>query len=179
MFGERHRVEPTEPSALADAFERVVHALPHEPQFAAVEIVTTSARRNRDGYALAVTIDKDGGVDIALCERIAARINAALEAFTDAYTLEVESAGLDRPLVKPADYERFAGRNVRVLTTLAIGGAKTHRGTLAGVRGTSVILETPRGEIPIPLNVVRGANVEYDIRADLSRAKHDKKKAKS
>jgi hypothetical protein len=42
-----------------------------------------------------------------------------------------------------------------------------------------VILETPRGEIPIPLDAVRGANVEYDIRADLSRAKHDKKKAKS
>jgi len=166
-----------EPSALHEAFERVVHALPHEADFRDVEIVMSAGKRNRDGWAFAVTVDKAGGVDVVLCERIAARINAALEAFPDLYTLDVESAGLDRPLVKPADYDRFAGQNVKVLTTLAVAGAKTHRGTLAGVRGTNVILTTPSGELPIPLDVVRGANVEYDIRADLARAKQAKKKA--
>jgi ribosome maturation factor RimP len=169
--------KPAEPSALQAAFERVVHAIPHETEFRDVEIVMTAAKRNRDGFALSVTVDKDGGVDVAVCERIAARVNAALEAFPEPYTLEVESAGLNRPLVKPADYDRFAGQNVKVLTTLAIGGAKTHRGALVGVRGTNVILTTPAGELPIPLEVVRGANVEYDIRADLSRAKQAKKKA--
>ena len=166
-----------EPSALQAAFERVVHAIPDEDEFTAVEVVMTAAKRNRDGFALSVTVDRDGGVDVAVCERIAARVNAALEAFPEPYTLEVESAGLNRPLVKAADYDRFAGQNVKVLTTLAIGGAKTHRGTLAGMRGTNVILTTQSGELPIPLDVVRGANIEYDIRADLSRAKQAKKKA--
>jgi len=166
-----------EPSALQAAFEHVVHALPHEAEFRDVEIVMSAAKRIRSGYAFSLTVDKPGGVDVAICERIAARINVALEAFPDLYTLDVESAGLDRPLVKPADYDRFAGQNVKVLTTLAIAGAKTHRGTLAGMRGTNVILTTPSGELPIPLEVVRGANVEYDIRADLSRAKQAKKKA--
>ncbi len=171
----------SEPSALTEAFERIVHGLPHQREFAGVEIVTTRAQRNRDGWALGVmvaNVEKSAGVDIATCERVAARVNLALEAFTEPYTLEVESAGLNRPLIKPSDYERFSGENVRVISTLAIRNAKTHRGRLAGVRGTNVILETAVGELPIPLAVVKSANIEFDIRTDLQRAKrakHDRK----
>lgn len=165
----------SEPTALTDAFERVVHGLPHQAEFRTVEIVMTGIRRNREGVALTVMVDKAGGVDITTCERIAARVNVALEAFTDPYTLEVESAGLDRPLVKPADYERFSGQNIRVISTLAIASAKTHRGKLTGLRGSTIILETPQGELPIPLEVVKSANIEYDIRTDLQRAKREKK----
>ena len=171
----------SEPSALTDAFERIVHGLPHQREFSGIEIVTTRARRNRDGLALSVMVDnvgKSAGVDIATCERVAARINLALEAFTEPYTLEVESAGLDRPLVKPSDYDRFIGEDVRVVSTLAIHNAKTHRGKLAGVRGTNIILETARGELPIPLEVVKSANIEFDIRADLQRAKRTKHEQK-
>jgi ribosome maturation factor RimP len=95
------------------------------------------------------------------------------------YTLEVESAGIDRPLFKPADYERFTGNNVRVVTTLPIASHKTFRGRLEGVRGTSVVLTTETGELPIPLDIIKSANIEFDIRADLSRAKREKKKGKS
>jgi ribosome maturation factor RimP len=171
----------SEPSALTEAFERIVHGLPHQREFAGIEIVTTRARRNRDGLALSVMVDNVGrssGVDVATCERVAARINVALDAFTEPYTLEVESAGLDRPLVKPSDYERFAGENVRVVSTLMIQNAKTHRGKLSGVRGTNVILETAAGELPIPLEVVKSANIEFDIRADLQRAKRTKHEQK-
>jgi len=171
----------SEPSALADAFERVVHGLPHQREFSDIEIVATRTARQRDGLALSVMVDRperSAGVDIATCERVAARINVALEAFTERYTLEVESAGLDRPLVKPADYERFRGSAVRIITTLAIQKAKTHRGQLAGIRGTNVILTTAAGELPIPLEVVKSANIEFDIRADLQRAKRAKNEQK-
>jgi ribosome maturation factor RimP len=167
--------EPGAQSLLTDAFERVVHALPHEPAFKDVEIVTTAARRHRGATSFHVTVDREGGVDVGTCERIAARINGALDAFTDPYTLEIESAGLDRPLTKPSDYDRFAGRNVKVVTTLAIESAKTHRGRLEGVRGTNVILVRDGKELPIPIAVIKSANVEYDVRADLQRAKHREK----
>lgn len=163
-------------ATFSEAFERVVHALPHEAGFGAIEIVTTSVRPGRT-TALSVMVDREGGVDIATCERIAARINVALDAFPDNYTLEVGSAGVDRPLVKPADYDRFADRNVKIVTTLAIGNAKTHRGVLAGLRGTDVILRTgAKGEteLPIPIAAIKSANLEYDIRADLKRAKREK-----
>lgn len=159
-----------------EAFERVVHALPHQPEFRGVEIVAVHARPARHETALAVTIDREGGVDVVTCERVAARINAALDAFADPYTLEVSSAGLNRPLTKPGDYERFAGRDARVITTLAINNAKTHRGVLGGVRGTNVILQTGNAtELPIPLAVIKSANLEYDTRADLQRAKGAKR----
>ncbi len=171
-------MEPSdEKTPFAQAFERVVHDLSHEPALADVEIVTASAHKHRRDTALHVVVDKDGGVDVATCERIAARINAALDAFPDdRYTLEVESAGLDRPLVKPGDYQRFSGRDAKVVTTLAIENAKTHRGRLEGVRGTNVILVRDGKELPIPLAVVKSANLEYDVRADLTRAKREKNK---
>jgi ribosome maturation factor RimP len=164
-----------ESHALTDAFERVANGLPHEREFAGIEIVSTSAHRHGAQTELQVMIDKPEGVDLALCGRISSRINAALDAFSDGYTLEVRSAGLDRPLLRPADYERFIGKNVRVHTTLTINHAKTHRGRLAGVRGTNVILETERGELPLPLETIRAANVEYDFRADLQREKRARK----
>jgi ribosome maturation factor RimP len=165
-----------EKTLFAEAFERVVHALPHDPEFRDVEIVSATAHRHHRDTGLHVTVDREGGVDVTTCERIAARINAALDAFPDPYTLEVESAGLNRPLTKPADYERFSGRDAKVVTTLAIEGAKTHRGRLEGVRGTNVILTRPAGELPIPLAVIKSANLEYDVRADLQRAKREKNK---
>jgi ribosome maturation factor RimP len=170
-------VEPLseEKPLLADAFERVVHALPHQPEFRDVEIVGAQAHRRHRTTALHVTVDREGGVDVATCERIAARINAALDAFTDPYTLEIESAGLNRPLTKPSDYERFTGRDVKVVTTLAIEKAKTHRGRLDGVRGTNVVLSGGGKELLIPLAVIKSANVEYDVRADLQRAKQREK----
>jgi ribosome maturation factor RimP len=168
-------VEPYgEKTLFAEAFERVVHALPHQPEFRGVEIVDARARRHRSDTSLHVTVDREGGVDVATCERIAARINAALDAFPDPYTLEVESAGLNRPLTKPSDYDRFSGRDVKVVTSLAIEGAKTHRGRLEGLRGTNVILARGTGELPIPLAVIKSAHLEYDVRADLQRAKREK-----
>ena len=161
--------------SLAEAFEDAVRALPFEGEFRDVEIVYHRVRRSGRSYELSLTVDRAAGVDLALCERVAARLNAVLEGQTDPYTLEVESAGLDRPLRASGDYERFRGQNVLVKTTLPIESDYSHRGRLLGVRGNAVILERKRGELPIPLEMIKSANVEYDYRADLRRAKREKR----
>jgi ribosome maturation factor RimP len=165
-------------TSFGETFERVVQAIPTDPAFATVEIVQTVVRPGRT-TALEVTVDKTGGVDIGTCEGIAAQINRALDAFPETmYTLEVSSAGLSRPLVKPEDYDRFAGKAAKIVTTTAIDNAKTHRGILAGRRGDDVILKAtgPKNdkELPIPIAVIKTANLEYDPRADLQRAKREK-----
>jgi ribosome maturation factor RimP len=124
---------------------------------------------------LRLVIDKPGGVDVATCERISHKLNAALERYPDPYTLSVESAGLERALVRPSDYERFVGSNIKLRTDIAIRGAKTHRGRLAGVRGTNVVLTQSDGELPVPLQLIKHANVEYDFRADLSKEKRERR----
>lgn len=162
-------------STLGQTFEQTLDAIVHDKAFAGVEIVQHSARSRRGMTTFRVTIDRDGGVDLTTCERIAARINDALDTFEDAYSLEVESAGLERPLVRPADYQRFAGKPARIVTTLTIEGGKTHRGILVGLRGENVILATPRGELPLPVATIKSANLEYDPRADLTRDKRERK----
>jgi ribosome maturation factor RimP len=158
------------------AFERELDAIAHDATFGKIEIVSHEAQRRRGAVAFVVTIDREGGVDIALCERVASRINERLEPFEDQYSLEVESAGLERPLVRPADYERFAGKRARIVTSLLVNGGKTHRGTLRGLRGETVILETESGELPLPVATIKSANLEYDPRADLQRNKRERKK---
>lgn len=162
-------------STLVETFDRVVHDIEHDSRFAGVEIVTYVARRGRQSSQLSVTIDREGGVDLATCERVAAEINARLEGFDAPYTLEVESAGLNRPLTKPGDYDRFSGRDAKIVTSLTVNGNKTHRGVLRGVRGTNVILETKNGELPLPIATIDRANLEYDFRMDLKRDKKERK----
>jgi ribosome maturation factor RimP len=162
-------------SQLTDLFERTIDEIAHERNSSGVEIVTHAAHSRRGMTSLTVTIDKDGGVDLATCERIAARINHALESIDLPYSLEVESAGLERPLLRPYDYERFAGKRARIVTSLQIAGNKTHRGTLVGLRGETVILATENGELPLPIATIKSANLEYDPRADLQRDKRERK----
>ncbi|HEY6326027.1 MAG TPA: ribosome maturation factor RimP [Candidatus Cybelea sp.] len=160
---------------IAETFEQQLDAIVHDRHFDGLEIVQRHARPVRGALELSVTIDRPGGVDLALCERVAAYINASLGAQDGAYTLEIESAGLDRPLHREVDYERFAGQRARILTTLTINGAKTHRGVLRGLRGEAVVVETESGELLLPLAAIKSARLEYDPRQDFQRDKLQRK----
>lgn len=160
---------------IAAAFERELDAIAHDKAFAGLEIVQHRARLVRGAAELRVTIDAADGADLALCERLAARINAILGGLNADYSLEVESAGLDRPLVRPKDYDRFKGERARIVTSLTVNGGKTHRGILRGLRRETVVLETERGELLLPMAAIKSANLEYDVRLDLQRDKQQRK----
>ena len=164
---------------LIETFERAAQALPFEEDFRGVEIVSQRAVRHGRATALTLVVDRAGGVDLTLCERVARRLNAVLDAEAAPYTLEVESAGLDRPLMRPADYERFRDRAARIVTTLPVEGRKTHRGVLAGMRGNAVLLRMPGGgELPLPFEMIKGANLEFDPREDLRRDKRERRETR-
>ncbi len=94
------------------------------------------------------------------CAEISRLISAVLDVddpFAGSYTLEVSSPGLDRPLVRAGDYERFAGCEVRVETHRPIDGRKRFRGRLVGRRGTDVVVAVGEVEHAIPFDdVLRG-----------------------
>ena len=162
--------------SLAGAFERAVDHIAEGGDFPGVEIVERGSHRAHGAQVLSLTIDREGGVDLATCERLSAALHSRLAEFSEPFTIEVESAGLNRRLSAPGDFERFRGRAVKVRTTLSIGGTKTHRGVLRGVRGSAVILDTDGNELPLPIAAIKAAHLEYDIRADLQRAKKAGKK---
>jgi ribosome maturation factor RimP len=161
--------------SVAVAFERELTAIEHDAAFAGLEIVAHSARPVRGATSLSVTIDRAGGADLALCERVAARLTAQLAAVDATYALQVESAGLERPLLRPSDYERFAGHPVRIVTSLTVNGGKTHRGILRALRGETVVIDTDSGELLLPMAAIKTANLQYDPRADLKRDKLERK----
>ena len=76
-----------------------------------------------------------------------------------AYRLEVTSPGIDRPLVRRADYERFAGFEARLETELPIEGRRRFRGRLLGLAEDQVRLALPEGEQSIPLDAIKKAKL--------------------
>jgi ribosome maturation factor RimP len=153
------------------AFEEATAALFAEEAFQQVEIVQQTVKYAGSSAEIRLMIDRPGGVDLALCGEIASRINAALRDHEDLYSLVVESAGLDRPLVKEDDYRRFAGRLVCLKTHELVEGAKTHRGTLVGLQSQEVVLTTDGKEHRFPLVAIKTANLEFDIREALRKGR--------
>ena len=92
---------------------------------------------------LTLTIDREGGVTLEDCETASHLADEILEAgdeIPNAYLLEVESPGLDRPLWTLDDCRRFAGNRVRVALNIPVEGAKRLKGPLEVVEGDSLIV---------------------------------------
>jgi ribosome maturation factor RimP len=107
---------------------------------------------------LRLVIDRPGGVDIALCERVTGLLRDLLEA----YSLEVSSPGPERPLTKPEHFRRYLGRRVRVRTREEVAGHKSFTGRLTGADEESVSVDSGDGPVSIPLSSVRRSNLLPD-----------------
>lgn len=94
-------------------------------------------------WFLRVYIDKEGGVDILDCEKVSRALSDLLDEadpIEGSYTLEVSSAGAERPLKRPGDFERFMGSPVAVKLYKAQGGRKEFAGILAGYNDGDVTI---------------------------------------
>jgi ribosome maturation factor RimP len=91
------------------------------------------------------------------CTEISRSVSALLDVadpIAGAYMLEVSSPGIDRPLVRPEDYERFAGFEARIELGQPVDGRKRFRGRILGRIGDQVRLVGEAGEMLLPLNVI-------------------------
>ncbi|MCB1839672.1 MAG: ribosome maturation factor RimP [Alphaproteobacteria bacterium] len=90
----------------------------------------------------------------------AAKISRSLSAVLDVedpvvgkYRLEVSSPGIDRPLIKPEDFEHYTGFEAKLeIGTPMENGQRRFRGVLKGLENKSVLVETDKGEVKLPLN---------------------------
>ena len=95
-------------------------------------------------WFLRLYIDKDGGVDISDCEAISRVVDPILDEkdpIPDSYNFEVCSAGLERQLKRPSDFEQFMDSAVTVKLFKAVNGAKEYAGTLTGYADGAVTIE--------------------------------------
>ncbi len=97
----------------------------------------------RDGQAMMVD-------DCAGISRAIAAVLEVEDPFEGAYTLEVSSPGIDRPLVRLGDFERFAGLEAKVETSRPVGGRRRFRGRLIGVAGQVVRIQVDGATVDVP-----------------------------
>ncbi|MBI4886491.1 MAG: ribosome maturation factor RimP [Acidobacteria bacterium] len=132
------------------------------------------SRREAVGHVVRVIIDRPGpaatpeeSVSIDDCEQVNHEISTILDVedpLPFAYTLEVSSPGLDRPLRDPADYERFSGRLAKVVVREAVDNQKAFEGRLRGVDDGHVLLEAPNGRMHrLPLRLVMRGRLEVEF----------------
>ena len=106
--------------------------------------------------------DDDAPMTIDDCADISRTISALLDVadpIAGAYTLEVSSPGIDRPLVRPEDYDRFAGFEAKLELVQPIDGRKRFRGRLLGRDGDRIRVVTDSGEVALPLADVARAKL--------------------
>ena len=95
-------------------------------------------------WYLRVYIDKAGGVSIDDCEAVSRALDPVLDEadpIPTSYIFEVSSAGVERELKRPRDFEKFLGSQVEVRHYQPVEGAKAHTGTLRGYADGAVTIE--------------------------------------
>jgi ribosome maturation factor RimP len=132
------------------------------------------SRRETHGHVVRIFIDRPGpaatpddSVSIEDCEQVNREVSTILDVedpLPFAYTLEVSSPGLDRPLRGEADYRRFAGRLAKVVVSEAVDNQKAFEGRLRGVDGDDLMLEAPNGRLHrLPMRLVTRARLEVEF----------------
>jgi ribosome maturation factor RimP len=112
------------------------------------------------GRLVRVYIDKPDGVDVEDCARISDHLSRLFTVENVDYDrLEVSSPGLDRPLRKAQDFERFAGQEAQIRLRVPVDNRRNFTGTLHGVRDGKVILATEVGHAELPLDAIERARL--------------------
>lgn len=107
------------------------------------------------GSTVRLYIDHPDGVSLELCERVTHR----LAPLRERYALEVSSPGSDRPLTKPAHFNRFLGRRARVRTRDAREGHTSFTGELVGATDEEVTIAVDDGVVAIPYSAIARSNL--------------------
>ena len=104
----------------------------------------------------------DGSMGVEDCATISKQLSALLDVediISGEYRLEVSSPGIDRPLVKRSDYEKYAGHSAKIETVLPIKGRKRFTGVIQSVDGDEITLKVDNADVLIPLADVQAAKL--------------------
>lgn len=127
-----------------------------------LEVVEVTYKKCYDGMNLTVVIDKDGGVTIDDCEKLHRAIDQPLDELDPiecAYTLNVSSLGIDRPLTLPRDFKRNLDKQISVKLYKPLDGKKTYEGTLVDFDDETFTVVTAKGQ-QITFNKKDAAKIE-------------------
>lgn len=98
----------------------------------------------------------EGGIEVEDCARISTAVSAVLDVedpLSDAYTLEVSSPGIDRPLTRLKDFDMWQGHEAKLETTELIDGRRRFKGAVQGTEGDEVLIEIEGEGEPVTIGL--------------------------
>jgi len=136
------------------------------------ELVNVVYQKEGYGWVLRILIDKEGGIQLDDCTIVSRAISSILDEnedlynrLDDSYSLEVSSPGVNRPLIKLSDFDRFKENDVKVVLKspidLTIENRIRYKGYLKGIKDNNIILILDDKEILIDFNLIKKANIIY------------------
>ncbi len=146
--------------------EKIRQAAERVARSEGIEVVDVEWKVGRQRF-LRVYIDKPEGISHRDCELVSQQLSVILDVEDlvpgPRYILEISSPGLDRKLIRPADFERFVGRLARISTLEPVENAKFFEGRLAGYADGMVQIEVKGRVIALPLGGIRKANLVVEF----------------
>ena len=139
------------------------------------ELVDVELKRDRSGTQVRLFVDKEGGIGLEELQSVSEEVSAILDAedpIEAAYTLEVSSPGLDRPLKGEADYRRFVGRLARLSSYEPVDGRRHWTGRLESVEGGGVVVRLEKeggAAVRVPLEKIAHGRLEVEFPAEAGR----------
>lgn len=126
-------------------------------------LVQVKLMDGRGGQTLQIMAERpDGSMSLDDCAAISRQVSALLDVedvIATAYRLEVSSPGIDRPLVKPADYPPYIGHSAKIETQLPVNGRKRFTGIIAAVTAEAVVLQVDGQEHTLPFIDIQSAKL--------------------
>ena len=144
-----------EQTHLWELFEPVVEGM-------GFELIEIEHFPNPKHGVLRLYIDKEGGVLIEDCSAVSRQISALIDVedpVRGQFNLEVSSPGLDRPLRRVKDFQRFTGSKVKLKTAVPMDGQRNFSGRLLEANEDAVVIETDTEELSLPMNAIEKARV--------------------
>ncbi|WP_406678417.1 ribosome maturation factor RimP [Moorella sp. ACPs] len=134
------------------------------------ELVDLQYGREGGRYILRLFIDRPEGIGLDDCEKVSRAVGDILDQedpIPNSYYLEVSSPGLERPLKKETDFQRFAGRKIKLRTFAPIEGQRHFQGRLLGCREGQVQVQLDDGRrLAVTLDQVATARLVFDLAED-------------
>ena len=150
----------------SETIEKIEHILAPILAEYDLELIDIEFRPSGKRWLLRVYIEKQGGVTISYCERVNRELGRTLDVediIEHPYTLEVSSPGLTRPLKNLKDFERYLGRQCKIVTSEPVEGRNDFTGEIVATTGDAVELRGKIGVFTIPICDIKKAHLDFGL----------------
>ncbi len=142
------------------------------------EVVRVRLMTGKESTLQIMAQKPDGTIEVDDCAQISTAVSAVMDVedpILDAYTLEVSSPGIDRPLTRLKDFDQWQGFEAKIETEELIDGRRRFKGQLAGIDGDDVLIEIEEGTIGLKFDWLSDAKLVLtdDLIRDVLKGRKD------